>query len=171
MNTIEKAERTVSVTVMAATATGAVPIPFADAPLLIGEQIAMMAAIAKIFKINIKEDGLKTLAVAALGVSGATIAGKTIVSNIAKFIPGLGWFIGGIISGATAGAITNGIGMAFIELCKTIRIGKLNEENLTSKESVATFLGYFKDFAKSWKKPVHSHADHLDDAPPEGGVE
>ena len=42
MNTIKKAERVVSVAVTVAVATGAIPIPFADAPLLIGEQVAMM---------------------------------------------------------------------------------------------------------------------------------
>jgi uncharacterized protein (DUF697 family) len=171
MNTIEKAERTVSIAAAAAAATGAVPIPFADAPLLIGEQVAMMAAIAKIFKINIQEDGLKTLAAAALGVGGATVVGKTVVSNIMKFIPGIGWFIGGVISGATAGAITNWVGMAFIELCKTIRIGKLDEESLTSKEGLATFLSYFKGFSKLWKKPVDCRSDNVGDDDPEGGGE
>jgi uncharacterized protein (DUF697 family) len=163
MNMIEKAERTVSIAVAAATATGAIPIPFADAPLLIGEQVAMMAAIAKIFNIDIKTDGLKALATAALGVGGATLIGKTVVAGIFKLIPGPGWLIGGAISGATAGAITYGVGHAFIEVCKGIKIGKIEENDVTSKSSIAAFLKYFKDFSKAWKKnPFKSQSDYYD---------
>jgi uncharacterized protein (DUF697 family) len=155
MNTIQKAEDAVNIAVAAAAATGAIPIPFADAPLLIGEQVAMMAAVAKIFGINIREDGLKTLAAAALGVGGATLVGKTVVSNIFKFIPITGWLIGGAISGAAAGAVTYGIGRAFIEVCKAIQIGKMEERDITSKEGIEAFIGYFKAFFKSSKKPVN----------------
>jgi uncharacterized protein (DUF697 family) len=170
MDTIKKAERTVNVAVAAATVTGAVPIPFADAPLLVGEQIAMMAGIARIFEIDIREDGLKTLATAALGVGGATIVEKTAVFGIAKLIPGPGWLIGGAVSGAAAGVITSWVGMAFIEFCKAVRIGGLNERSLTSKEGVAAFLGYFKDVSKPWEKPARARSDRLggDDLSEEG---
>ena len=41
----EKANNIVLGFVASTTATGAVPIPFADAPLLVGQQVAMMIAI------------------------------------------------------------------------------------------------------------------------------
>ncbi len=69
----EKAENVVAVAAAATAATGAVPIPFADMPLLIGEQVAMMARICTIYKIDIKKDGLKALATAAIGAGGAGV--------------------------------------------------------------------------------------------------
>ena len=51
---IEKADNAVMAAVAATTATGAIPIPFADAPLLIAEQVSMMVAINTIFKINVQ---------------------------------------------------------------------------------------------------------------------
>ena len=45
----EKANNIVLGFVASTTATGAVPIPFADAPLLVGQQVAMMIAINNVF--------------------------------------------------------------------------------------------------------------------------
>ena len=173
MDTIKKSEMAVKMAVAAAAATGVIPIPFADAPLLVGEQVAMMGAIAKIFEIDIREDGLKTLAVATLGVSGATIVGRTVVSGILKIIPGLGLLVGGVLSGVAAGAITYAIGMAFIEVCKAIRLGRLNEDEITSKDGVAMFLGYFRDIVRRGNgKPVFSSdADYRGDEERRSGKE
>lgn len=44
----EKAENAVAVAVAATAATGAIPIPFADAPMMIAEQVALMATICGI---------------------------------------------------------------------------------------------------------------------------
>ena len=49
----EKANNIVLGFVASTTATGAVPIPFADAPLLVGQQVAMMIAINKVFGFDI----------------------------------------------------------------------------------------------------------------------
>jgi len=142
---IKKAERTVAGTVVVASATGFIPIPFADAPLLIGEQIAMMAIIAKIFKISIKEDGIKALATAAVGTAGATLTGRTLVSGILKIVPGIGWVVGGTISAGTAGIITYALGHSFIAVCKAIRLGEFKAEDFSSEKGVEIFCGYFKD--------------------------
>ena len=83
---IEKADNAVLAAVAATTATGAIPIPFADAPLLIAEQVSMMVAINGIFKIDVEKDALKSLVVAALGVGGATVLGKTVATNLIKLI-------------------------------------------------------------------------------------
>ena len=77
-NLRKKADNVVMGFVAGTTATGAVPIPFADAPLLIGEQVAMMAAINSVFGFDVGKDALKSLATAALGVGGATVIGKTV---------------------------------------------------------------------------------------------
>ena len=149
---ISRANKIVIGAAVAAGGVGAVPIPFADAPLLVANQVALLTSVAVTFKINIKKDGLKTLVYAALGVGGATLIGRTIVSNLIKFIPGVGSVIGGAISASTAAIITYALGYAFIEICKDVKAGKIKEEELTSKAGISTFKEYFKSFAKKKAK-------------------
>ena len=61
----EKADNAIAVA--ATVATVAIPIPFADALLLIGEQVTLMATICGIYGMNIGKDGLKMLATMVLG--------------------------------------------------------------------------------------------------------
>lgn len=133
---IEKADNAVAIAVAATATTGAIPIPFADMPLLIGEQVTMMATICGIFKIDIKKDGLKALASAAIGAGGAGLIGKTVVTNLLKFIPGAGSVAGGVVSAGTAGVITLAVGKAFIEVCKANKMGKLSDDQILSSKGI-----------------------------------
>ena len=148
----EKANNIVLGFVASTTATGAVPIPFADAPLLVGQQVAMMIAINKVFGFDIQRDALQSLAIAALGVGGATVIGKTVASNLMKLIPGAGSVAGGAISAGTAGVITLALGKAYIEVCKAIKMGKLDQNALTRKECREMLKKAFKEQMKKSKK-------------------
>ena len=148
----EKANNIVLGFVASATATGAVPLPFADAPLLIGQQVAMMVAINNVFEFDIDRDALASLATAAIGVGGATVIGKTVVSNLLKCIPGVGTVAGGAISAGTAGVITLALGKAYIEVCKAIKMGKLNQSDLTRKAGLDMLKKSFKEQMKKNKE-------------------
>lgn len=150
----EKANNIVLSFVASTTVTGAVPIPFADAPLLIGQQVAMMFAINKIFGFDVKRDALQSLAVAALGVGGATIIGKTVASNLMKLVPGVGTVAGGAVSAGTAGVITLALGKAYIEVCKAIKMGALNQDALAQKEGREMLKKAFKKQVKKTKKSM-----------------
>lgn len=144
----EKAENAVMVAVAITSATGAVPIPFADAPLLIGEQVTLMATICGIYGIDVEKDGLKMLAVTVLGTGGATIVGKTIATNLLKLIPVAGTAVGGAISAGTAGVVTLAMGEAFIEVCKAVKLGKLSESDLISAKGTSMMKDQFKEQIK-----------------------
>lgn len=148
---LEKADNVVLGFTATTGATGAIPIPFADAPLLIGQQVAMMAAINSIFQFDVSKDTLKSLATAAIGVGGATVIGKTIVANALKLLPGVGSVAGGTISAATAGLITLALGKAYIQVCKAIKMGKLNQDELTKKAGVDALKEAFKEQIKKNK--------------------
>ena len=145
---MEKADNVVLGFAATTGATGAIPIPFADAPLLVGQQVAMMVAINSIFKFDVSKDALKSLATAAIGVGGATVVGKTIVANALKFIPGVGSVAGGTISATTAGLITLALGKAYIQVCKSIKMGKLDQDDLTKKAGVDALKKAFKEQIK-----------------------
>lgn len=148
----EKAENAVAVAVAATAATGAIPIPFADAPIMIGEQVTLMATICGIYGINIGKDGLKMLATAAIGAGGAAIVGKTLATNLLKLIPGAGTVAGGVISAGTAGVVTLAMGKAFIEVCKMVKLGKLSEADVTSAKGTAIMKDKFKEQLKKNQK-------------------
>lgn len=148
----EKANNIVLGFVASTTATGAVPIPFADAPLLIGQQVAMMIAINKVFGFDVERDALQSLTIATLGVGGATVVGKTVASNLMKLVPGVGTVAGGAVSAGTAGIITLTLGKAYIEVCKAIKMGKLNQDALTKKEGREIMKKAFKEQMKKNKK-------------------
>lgn len=149
---LEKADNAVAVATGTTAVTGAVPIPFADAPLLVAQQVALMTTICGIFKINIKKDGLKALAMAALGAGGATVVGKTLATNLVKLVPGAGSVVGGAISAGTAGVVTLAMGKAFIEVCKAVKMGKLSEEDVTSSKGANMLKKAFKDQLRKNKK-------------------
>ena len=148
----EKAENAVAVAVAATAATGAIPIPFADAPLLIAEQVTLMATICGIYGIDVGKDGLKMLATAAMGAGGSSIVGKTVATNLLKLIPGAGTVAGGAISAGTAGVVTLAMGKAFIEVCKMVKLGKLSEKDITSSKGTTIMKEEFKEQWKINKK-------------------
>lgn len=148
----EKAENAVAVAVAATAATGAIPIPFADAPLLIGEQVTLMATICGIYGINVGKDGLKMLATTVIGAGGAAIVGKTVATNLLKFIPVAGSVAGGAISAGTAGLVTLAMGKAFIEVCKMVKLGKISEADITSSKGSSVMKEQFKYQMKKNKK-------------------
>ena len=148
----EKAENAVAVAVAATAATGAIPIPFADAPLLIGEQVTLMATICGIYGINVGKDGLKMLATTVIGAGGAAIVGKTVATNLLKFIPVAGSVAGGAISAGTAGLVTLAMGKVFIEVCKMVKLGKISEADITSSKGSSVMKEQFKYQMKKNKK-------------------
>lgn len=97
-------------------ATGFSPIPASDAPLLITEQVTMLAHITSVFGVPVDKAILTTIVSSLFGSGVATVAGKTIVSNLLKLIPGVGWIVGGFISGTTAAILTASMAEAYIKL-------------------------------------------------------
>ena len=131
--------------------TGAIPIPFADAPLLIAQQVAMMGAINAVFHITVGKDVLKSLALGAIGVGGATVIGRTVATSLIKLIPGAGTIMGGTAAAGTAAALTLALGKAYIGICKSIKMGDLNLDELSQKKGREAFKQAFRDEMKKKK--------------------
>lgn len=116
----KQANIVVATAATAAAAVGASPVPFSDAALLAPIQFSMIAGITSVFGLELSEGTLSTLLASAIGVSGSTILGRTLVLNIIKLVPGVGTIVGGVISGATAFTITAGLGTAYIAVLTEI---------------------------------------------------
>ncbi|MBQ7831957.1 MAG: 50S ribosome-binding GTPase [Lachnospiraceae bacterium] len=144
------------IAVATATATafgeGFAPIPFADSALLIPTQVAMIASITAIFGLDVNKSLITAFVSSALGAGGATIAGKTIASNLLKLVPGAGIVIGGTISGTTAGVITIALGEAYILLMEAIYKGELKSSELETPEGKKKLKELFKKRVKDTTK-------------------
>ncbi|GAB7140784.1 GTP-binding protein [Deferribacterales bacterium RsTz2092] len=136
--------------VIASGATASIPIPFADAPVLVGIQTAMLIKLAGIYGIEIS--GAKRVMPFLLNSVVAKL-GKTLAGYLLKLIPGLGNLLGGLLNASVAAAITYGLGKAFSEVCYRQRKGAFNGETVTfdvekmleSKSFLDDVTRYFKE--------------------------
>ena len=141
----QKANNIILVCTAAASATCALPIPFADAPILIGEQTAMLARLCEVYKINMEKQALSSLLCGVIGVSGTTILGKSIFSSLIKLIPGAGSVAGGAIAAATGASLTAALGKAWCILCKDVLSGDRDLYDLPGKEGIKLLGTALKD--------------------------
>lgn len=111
-----QSQKIVATAATAAAAAGASPIPFSDAAILAPIQIGMIAGITSAFGMELSKGTLSTLVTSAIGVGGATFAGRTIVTNLIKLFPGVGTVAGGVISAATASTLTIALGQTYISV-------------------------------------------------------
>ena len=152
LDDMEKAARAIVAAATAATsASGAIPLPVVDMPVMIAEQVAMMASICAVYKIDIRKDGLKALVTTALGAGGAGLIGRTVATSLLKVIP-FSTALASVISAGTAGVITMALGTAFIELCKLNKQGELSLDEMTGAKGKEKMKEEFKKNMKSKKE-------------------
>lgn len=144
----KRAQAAIATATLAATGEGAAPIPFSDCALLIPTQIGMIASITVIFGFNVNKSILTAFLSSTLGAGGATLLGKTVVSNLVKLIPGVGTIAGGAISAATAGVLTAALGEAYIGIMTLVFNGEMNIEDLGTKKGKDKMTALFKQELK-----------------------
>ena len=129
---------------LSAAATGATPIPFADAALLVPIQTGLMAKIAAIFGLGLKKRALSSLVGMVFAGEGVTTAGRYLVTQLLKFVPGAN-IAAGTIRAGVASALTYGVGEAWIAVCTQLhRLGPAAAERLPAEELRELFLREFK---------------------------
>ncbi|UQZ88289.1 hypothetical protein C4J81_03325 [Deltaproteobacteria bacterium Smac51] len=93
---------------------GAAPIPMADSPALIANQVTMVAHLASIWDLP-KLDAMASSGLASTAVS---YVGRGLAGNLVKIIPGVGTWLGGTINATVAAAVTTAMGLAVNTLCR-----------------------------------------------------
>jgi len=142
--------------VAGASIVGFSPIPFSDAPILVGNQMGMIARILYIYDLG----GLKNMLTGGTGggLIGQLISnlGKSLVANILKLLPGFGTIIGGTINAAVAALLTTALGEAVNISCYKIYESAL-KDNSNIEEQMKMFgdmvQKYATDYFKEKKKP------------------
>lgn len=142
------AQAVVLTAVAASAISGAAPIPFSDCALLIPTQLSMIASITVIFGFDVNKSIITALLSSSIGAGGATLLGKTVVSNLLKFVPGAGTVVGGAISAGTAGVITAALGRAYIGVMELVFKGDMNINDIGTKKGKETMSTLFKEQLK-----------------------
>lgn len=127
-----------------AAAIGAVPIPFADAALLVPLQLAMSTAI-------IHSYGMESFANISKSVIGNIVIsnlGKSFAGGLLKLVPGIGTLAAGAINAGVAALITSALGFAISEICynscKKIAQGEnVDFANLFDLDSIKALTNQF----------------------------
>ncbi len=109
--------RLVKASAATAVATGATPIPFSDAAVLVPLQIGMIARITAAYGLTLPTSQATTLVGSLMLSTGATTAGRWIVSSLLRVVPG-GLPAAMVISGSVAGALTTAMGWAWAAVCE-----------------------------------------------------
>lgn len=143
-----RAQAAVATATVAAAGEGAAPIPFSDCALLIPTQVSMIASITVIFGFDVNKSVITALLSSSIGAGGATVLGKTVVTNILKFIPGAGTIVGGAISASTAGVITAALGEAYIAIMELVFKGEMSIDDLGTKKGKDKMTVLFKQQLK-----------------------
>jgi uncharacterized protein (DUF697 family)/GTP-binding protein EngB required for normal cell division len=135
----------------AAGTAGASPIPGSDAPIIAAIQATLIYTINSEFELDEDLKNSAAIATGILGVTALAQIGKTVVSNLLKFIPVAGTLIGGAVSASTAVALTEALGHAYVKTLSTYYDKKelkvILPEN--TKKIIDTFTAIFNPLKKS----------------------
>lgn len=111
----------------------------------------MIASITVIFGFDVNKSIITTLLSSTIGAGGATLLGKTVVSNLLKLIPVAGTVAGGAISAGTAGVITAALGEAYIGVMELVFKGDMSIDDLSASKGKETMSKLFKQQLKAKK--------------------
>ncbi len=140
--------------VVVAAGVGATPIPFADAALLVPNQVTMIARITAAYGLPPNRSRALATAGSVVLTGGATMAGRYAVTSLLKFIPG-GAIAGSAISATVAGALTKAVGHAWSRVCEyALTMDDATRDQFLSGPQVTEyFLGYLKDAQRMGRRP------------------
>lgn len=121
---------------------GAVPIPIADAALLVPNQVAMIARITAIYGLPQSRARALSIAGAAILTGGATQAGRYAVTQLLRFVPG-GQIAGSAISATVAASLTRAIGSAWSRVCEyALTLSPVDQTEFLQERVKDQFLKY-----------------------------
>ena len=131
---VKEARRWAQTYVTTAFGVGFMPIPVADATLLVPMQITMLAHLSAIFGVSLEKSQLISLVMGLGGTGGTTLMGKLLVSSIFKILPGLGTITGGAVTGAIASGLTLSLAYSYIEVLKQIATAERQGRDMRLRE-------------------------------------
>ncbi len=112
------------------------PIPFSDALAIAPIQAGMIYKMNDAFGVKMKDSVAASLITGLLGVTAVAQVGRTLVNGLLKFIP----VVGSVAGGATAVAITEGIGFAYLKVLKKCFNDDTGEVKLPAMDTIKSLF-------------------------------
>ncbi|MCS6790401.1 MAG: DUF697 domain-containing protein [Bacteroidia bacterium] len=103
-----RAEKLIREHMIAAMGAGLVPLPLADWAITTGVQLNLVRKLAELYEVSFLPGVVKSLITSLIG--GAAVRGG---ASLVKFIPGVGWMIGGLTASVLSAATTYAVGKVF----------------------------------------------------------
>ncbi|GAA9263998.1 hypothetical protein BTM381_10360 [Helicobacter pylori] len=116
----------------AAGAAGLIPIPFSDALAIAPIQAGMIYKMNDAFGMDLENSAVASLITGLLGVTAVAQVGRTLVNGLLKFIP----VVGSVARSATAVAITESIGFAYLKVLKKCFNDETGEVKLLAMDMI-----------------------------------
>lgn len=132
----KKAHSIITQHVSSAFGVGFIPIPVADAPILFGNEMVLLARILNLYNLWSFKNLIKT----GILKTPLTTIGKFFASSLTKLIPGAGTIVGGAINGTVGATITFALGEGVSSASYEIAKAKL-ENNDTLAETLISEFG------------------------------
>jgi uncharacterized protein (DUF697 family)/predicted GTPase len=131
--------------VVVAAGVGATPIPFADAAILVPNQVTMISRITAAYGLPPNRSRALAVAGSVVLTGGATMAGRYAVTGLLKLVPG-GAIAGSAISATVAAALTKAVGHAWANVCEYAMSLDADQRDafLASPQVAERFLGYLR---------------------------
>ncbi len=146
-----KAMQSVRAAAGAAGATGATPLPLADAAGVFGVQAGMIVRVSLQMGVPLERGDLRKLAGTLLGALGLTASGRFLAGRAIKLIPGIGTLAGSAITGATAAALTYGLGHAYVTYLR--RFHSRHQRMPRSDEIISGFTEFWRNWRGKHETP------------------
>ncbi len=148
----QAAKKIITASASSALATGATPIPFSDAAILVPLQIGMIARLTAAYGSRLASAQLASLVGSLMLSSGATTAGRWMVSSLLRVVPG-GQPAAMVISGTVAASMTSAMGWAWVAVLEKYLVkGDLSDIDSIRVVFVEEFRRRFKLVGKDRKE-------------------
>ena len=138
------AKKIIATSAASALATGATPIPFSDAAILVPLQIGMIARLTAAYGSKLPSAQMASLVGSLMLSSGATTAGRWMVSSLLRVVPG-GQPAAMAISGTVAASMTTAMGWAWVAVLEKYLVdGDLSDVDSIRDMFVTEFRQRFR---------------------------
>lgn len=140
----QASKKIITASAASALATGATPIPFSDAAILVPLQIGMIARLTAAYGSRLPAAQVASLVGSLMLASGATTAGRWMVSSLLRVVPG-GQPAALAISGTVAASMTTAMGWAWVAVLEKYLVdGDLSDVDSIRDMFVTEFRQRFR---------------------------
>ncbi|WRE31197.1 hypothetical protein KVD43_03695 [Helicobacter pylori] len=133
---IDESKTIIHVASGAAGAAGLIPMPFSDALAIAPIQAGMIYKMNDAFGMDLENSVAASLITGLLGVTAIAQVGRTLVNGFLKFIP----VVGSVAGSATAVAITEGIGFAYLKVLEKCFNDETGEVELPAVDVITSLF-------------------------------